>query len=601
MAIDEEDMENSLTISTNWRPAGGLGLGVGGSNGNGLDSGFSQSNPTGMSTSQDGEICTQRDPPGEDAMATAMIRDVTEQPPEPPRPIPWARLICKSAELPSYEFSSLPPDEEGRHNLYLIGRGGNCNPRLTTSPRISNKHCLIYCKPNRADSENVYLEAWIEDLSANGTYLNKDIKLKRNVPRLLRTGDEIHFINPALVNMANYDVTAEDLIRNSFLVVIDLPAPPKSSNRTLRSQTIAKEIQIGRSNTVITLLSQNREFYDYYEMRELLGEGACGRVFLGIDKATGREWAVKVIDTRRLAQTNNMSIEAITKEAEMLRSLRHPNIIHLEDIFSQGAHLYMVMELSRGGDLFDRINAKRRYREEEAKQVMFQILKAIKYLHERNVAHRDLKPENILLVREDNDIELKLTDFGLAKVADEKQQLKSFCGTPQYFAPEVLERKSTILHQGRYTLAADMWSVGVILFVLLAGQYPFHDFRLEQQIATGQYSLDGPVWLAISEEAKDLIRHLLVVDPNQRYSAEEALNSAWLRPLVLELSEKSGTTVETITTVDSSEDITVKGPVEPSLMLPPPAVASPSSDPQQATVGSKKKGVKRSRSAMSTC
>ena len=216
----------------------------------------------------------------------------------------------------------------------------------------------------------------------------------------------------------------------------------------------------------------------------------------------------------------------------MLRALRHSNIIHLEDIFENDANIFLVMELSLGGDLFDRLYSKKYYKEDEARRVMTQILDAIAFLHDNNVAHRDLKPENILLVSRDSDVDVKITDFGLAKKLGENGKLKTICGTPQYFAPEVLQRKNSELGSGYYSLEADMWSLGVMLYVLLCGQYPFkessRDNTLYTNITNGHYSFESNIWNSVSTEAKTLISQLLVVEASQRLTAQQALNSPWI-------------------------------------------------------------------------
>jgi len=330
-----------------------------------------------------------------------------------PEPIvkPWAKLIRKSDNL-TYELFDQNPDEAGRHNLYQIGRSSACSIKLESSIRISNKHCLIYCKLNKGvgQGQAPYLEAWIEDLSANGTFINNAIRLKKGIPRLLRTGDEVCFINPSLLNMTDSGVTEADMLANSYHVIVDLPSSQPVSagqtSRTLRSQTLVKhlnESSFGRSNTVIRLLKQQRNIYDYYEFHELLGTGTSGKVYHGICKDTGKSWAVKEISLKQQMSLagiaggggNNQQkdprgeyAQTIMKEAELLRSLHHPNIIHLEDIFSDDSHIYLIMELSNGGDLFDRISEKKRYTEEEARQVLIQLLQAIQFLHEHNIIHR---------------------------------------------------------------------------------------------------------------------------------------------------------------------------------------------------------------------
>eukprot|EP01033_Poteriospumella_lacustris_P014428 gene14428-10308_t len=348
---------------------------------------------------------------------------------------------------------------------------------------------------NRVDPTNPFLEAWIEDLSANGTFLIKGQRLQKNVPRLLRTGDEISLINPDLISIPALNITEDIVRRNSFIVIVDLlnPNQQKRPATVTRRQEMIGNLQNGliRSNTVVRLLNQQRNIYDFYDMGELLGSGAAGHVYRGIKKDTGQEWAVKVIDTRQMA---DQDASVVTKEAALLRSIHHPNVMRLEDIFAHDTKIFLVMELSSGGDLFERISNKSRYTEEESKHVMVYILDAMKCLHDLNIAHRDLKPENILLPHKHDDTWVKITDFGLAKVIDEKGT-KTYCGTPQYFAPEVMERKYSVNHHGTYSLAADIWSCGCIMYVLLMGSFPFNgssERALYQCIRKGRYNTQHP-------------------------------------------------------------------------------------------------------------
>lgn len=466
----------------------------------------------------------------------------------------WCRLITKNNSI-TYELIPIEPDSEGRHNLVSLGRAEQCDIRFNTSPRISNRHCIIFCKMNRQDPTNPYLEAWIEDTSANGTFLNKGQKLQKNVPRLLRTGDEISLINPELVRLPALNITEDVVQSNSFVVILDLPVPNQNTraNTVTRRQEMLGNLQRGlvRSNTVIRLLDQQRNIYDYYDVRELIGTGAAGHVYRGIKKDTGQEWAIKQIDTRQMA---DQDASAVTKEAELLRSIHHPNVMRLEDIFAQGHTIYLVMELSNGGDLFERIIAKSRYSEAEAKQVMSYILDAMKCLHEFNIAHRDLKPENILLPHKHDDTWVKITDFGLAKVIDEKGT-KTYCGTPQYFAPEVMERKFSVNKAGSYSLAADVWSCGCILYVLLIGVFPFHatnDRALYQCIRKGMYNTRHPAFASLSPEAKDLLTNILNPDPEQRITAARALQHPWFASLRQQSSASSSSSAAAVAAPPSS-------------------------------------------------
>ncbi len=467
---------------------------------------------------------------------------------------PWARLVSKDNTMNNYELMTIPEDEKSRFNLYSIGRSSLNSIRFDYSPRISNQHCIIYCKQNLAfDRNRPFLEAFIEDLSANGTFVN-NTRLTKNTPRQLHNADVIALINPKLPSTPETNTTTQDVDRCSFIVTLELFNPmlrqPKKATRSMQksiggdgsgsgstassSSSSQSMVGIGRSNTVIRLLTQKRSIFDFYEFRELLGQGGVAAVHLGIKKDTGSPWAIKIIDTRQF-QLAEGGIDTLTREAEMLRSLRHPNIIHLEDIFADGDKLYLVMELSHGGDLFERIISKHHYEESLAKEAMKNILSALAYLHSLNIAHRDLKPENILLSKKESDTEVKISDFGLAKVASDSQRLKTYCGTPQYFAPEVLQRKNTVAAQGSYSLAADMWSMGIILFVMLAGEFPFDD-PTKRGVNAMRHSFAKPAWSRVSDEAKDLINKLLVKDPSDRLNAEQALKHPWFTGQPYELS-----------------------------------------------------------------
>ncbi|CAM9958090.1 unnamed protein product, partial [Phaeothamnion confervicola] len=264
--------------------------------------------------------------------------------------------------------------------------------------------------------------------------------------------------------------------------------------------------------------------HDDYDVRQMIGHGQCGEVRLAIHRRTGKQVAVKEIQTRRFKMTPGLSATELVQEAEMLRAVMHPYIIQLEDIYMARTDtaLFLVMELVEGGDLFDRIVEKGVYPEPVARELLFRVLTAVAYLHGKDIVHRDLKPENILLVSREDDVDVKITDFGLAKRAN-KDGLKTFCGTPQYFAPEVLRRRNTVQGAGRYGKEADMWSLGVILYILLSGTHPFHDDTLFEQIQGAFYNFDGPEWAAVSDCGRDLVAKLLVIDPQRRLSAEQAL------------------------------------------------------------------------------
>ena len=225
---------------------------------------------------------------------------------------------------------------------------------------------------------------------------------------------------------------------------------------------------------------------------------------------------------------------SVLNEVKILQSVSHPNVINLVDVIDTPDYLYIVLELAEGGELFDKIIEKTRFNESEAKLHFYQMASAISYLHSKKICHRDLKPENVLLCsQDDKNPVVKITDMGLSKLVDLGTVLKTFCGTPQYIAPEV------ILGAGGfglkpYSLKVDCWGLGVILYILLSGTPPFSEERRIQQDLKGQilnanYTFYPQLFDSISFDAKDLIQKCLKVEPSERISAEEILYHPWLQ------------------------------------------------------------------------
>ncbi|NWS77872.1 KCC4 kinase, partial [Crotophaga sulcirostris] len=203
----------------------------------------------------------------------------------------------------------------------------------------------------------------------------------------------------------------------------------------------------------------------------------------------------------------------------------HPFQIKLKEIFETPSEIALILELVTGGELFDRIVERGFYSERDAAHVVKQILEAVSYLHANGVVHRDLKPENLLYADLSPDAPLKIGDFGLSKIVDEQDTMKTVCGTPGYCAPE-------ILHGCPYGPEVDMWSVGVITYILLCGFEPFFDPRGDQymysRILTCDYEFVSPWWDEVSLNAKDLVRKLIVLDPKKRLTVSQALEHPWV-------------------------------------------------------------------------
>jgi len=270
--------------------------------------------------------------------------------------------------------------------------------------------------------------------------------------------------------------------------------------------------------------------YKYDIDPQVLGSGYQGSVRECIDRATGERYAVKSI------QKSDPAVKpgGLAREIALLQEMKHRRIVRLVDVHEDAEYVHLVTDICKGGELFDKIlekssnsdNGAACFAEDEAARIVHQILTAVSYMHKRGVSHRDLKPENIIFETAEEDSPIKIIDFGLARKhngSTKTHRTRSIAGTSYYIAPEVLRKN--------YSKSCDLWSVGVIVYVLLCGYPPFNgtnDSAVHAAVRRGRYCFPSTEWSGVSRQARDFVRMLLKKDPKKRMTVGQALNHPWI-------------------------------------------------------------------------
>ncbi|XP_045075963.1 serine/threonine-protein kinase 33 isoform X4 [Coregonus clupeaformis] len=278
-----------------------------------------------------------------------------------------------------------------------------------------------------------------------------------------------------------------------------------------------------------TRMEDEADLQQIYSFGRKLGQGSFGVVCEATHNETRKKWAIKKVNKEKAGSSG---VKLLEREVSILKRVNHAHIIHLEEVFETQKRMYLVTELCEGGELKELLQKNTRFTEEETRHIISSLAEAIVYLHKKDIVHRDLKLENILVKSYhhgiDNDmINIKVTDFGLSVKkggVGSENMLKATCGTPIYMAPEVINA-----HE--YSQQCDVWSIGVIMYMLLCGEPPFiasSEERLFEMIKKGELNFDGPVWDTISDAAKKVLSCLLKVDPAHRITANELLDNPWI-------------------------------------------------------------------------
>eukprot|EP01065_Artemidia_motanka_P002037 TRINITY_DN10938_c0_g1_i1.p1 TRINITY_DN10938_c0_g1~~TRINITY_DN10938_c0_g1_i1.p1 ORF type:complete len:649 (+),score=142.50 TRINITY_DN10938_c0_g1_i1:120-1949(+) len=429
--------------------------------------------------------------------------------PRPPKPIQFESLDPSRPHFHFVEGEEVilgrgPPEhQEGVKGIALTG---------PDTKMVSVRHCRLFTigSENTGDPADVF----VQDLSSNGTFCGRPEKLAKigkSNSRRLRPGCILSLLDPARGTGALSWRMAED--------------PDARGQAEKRWGKVARE----------------------YKMCQQLGTGNFATVRLGVHHKTGEQVAVKVVDKRKLLIDHDFSVERLLEEVRMLRRLSHPHVVSIKDYFDDSAgYLCIVLELVRGGDFLDYMVNSLKFTESESTTLFVQMLEALLYLHSKGIAHRDLKPENVLVDMRDgfkpgpvpakqaglsklqlpvSQTILKLADFGLAKWTGERSVMLTYCGTPMYIAPEIQRGAG-------YTKLVDVWSMGIILFIMVTGVPPKNPHKRGWELPEAYFA-------SLSGNLKDFVKRLLVPDPAGRICMADICAHPWLAGVKIEGSEKA--------------------------------------------------------------
>ena len=382
--------------------------------------------------------------------------------------------------------------------------------------------------PNKIRNENdkVTYENWIYKISEKNrlkkyylVLINKDIFYYKTEEKKEVLG--MHNLSGCFLKES-----AKKMINNKQYYCFSIISPTKERNYYVDSEAIYEEFTQKLKQAFNYL-----NFFDYYEMLDDLGEGIFGSVKLGAEKKTKERVAIKIIKKNKAKPSD---IELVRTEIDVMKLCHHPNVVHLLDHFENADHIFIVMEYIKGGRLSDYMKEKRyKFTEKRVAEIIYQICLGVKYLHKYGIVHRDLKPDNIMLTESGDKGNVKIMDFGLSKIMGKKEKAVEGFGTLTFVAPEVLVRKP-------YNKEVDIWSIGVIMYLMMSGLLPFDDANDdEQKIANSIVFEDvkfpngeGQPFHNVSKEAIELMKGCLTKDPRSRIKIDEIIKSDWIQKLL---------------------------------------------------------------------
>ncbi|CAG9320051.1 unnamed protein product [Blepharisma stoltei] len=318
----------------------------------------------------------------------------------------------------------------------------------------------------------------------------------------------------------NKEAIGPPLKRNSLIAdksreSIDSCAGAEDINTTYDKRPTVLSFRVRKSSLI---KKRSGTLLDEFKILQTLGSGGYGTVYKAQDKSSGLLRAVKAIDRSK------MITEHILTEIENLINVDHPNIVRILEFIEESDTYYIITELCTGSNIIERITSSEDFSENQAAKYMLQIFSALSHCHKLGIAHRDIKPDNLLLEHPGENSLVKLIDFGHSSKIIENQKFTELLGTPYFVAPEVLDKN--------YNEKCDLWSCGVVLFIILIGYPPFNARDINElfrRIRKGKFKTNTEEWRSISTEAQDLILHLLKLNVEERFSAEQAMNHKWIQ------------------------------------------------------------------------
>ena len=406
-------------------------------------------------------------------------------------------LEDKTPKISAFTFSK--HEEYNEENVDIINDSDESEDDEITSPLITHEG-FIYKISHSKKLKKVYFKLIGKDFFY---YKGKDDKNHKGMHNLsgiyIKKGDKVNI---------------EGKIFFSFSILY----PQKE-----RTYYVEDENEFNEWMNKLNLAINYKSLLDQYNIKEKIGKGKFGLVKYGIHKETNRPVAIKIMAKKNMKKQD---LELAKTEIDILKICQHPNIVKLYDVFDNSDYIYIVMEYCSGGDLFSYIE-KRNYKlnESKAAEIIHKLSMAVYYLHSYGIIHRDLKPENILMTDESENADIRLLDFGLSKIIGPNEKCLEPFGTLSFVAPEVLKGKP-------YDKSVDLWSIGIIAYLLLCGFLPFDDEHSEREIA--RQTIQDPVpfpnhiWNQLSLESKDFINGLLQKKPEDRMSITQVLESKWI-------------------------------------------------------------------------